>query len=239
MPIAAMRMRNGLSTPPSDTDPFYANVSLLLHADGVTNTAVFTDNSPRVKVPAYVGTTLLSDQQKKYGPTSLRIFNGGDRLQYAEHEDFGTGDGAFTVEAWVRLNEVTNYINNVFDTRSPSRTGVGLWVGGGRFGLPPNLIGFSSNSAVLAYGGTIPTDGSFVHVRWTRDTDRWTRGYINGVLAFEHLDNRVLASLASLVIGADAFGTADQVAFGYIDEVRFTKGVDRGGGLPSSPFPNS
>ena len=219
-------------------DPAWDHVGLLLHAEGAPGTNTFVDSSSRPKTPVYVGGAKLSSAQKKYGNTSILIASAADRLQYAEHEDFGTGAGPFTAEAWVRLTDVTSYINNVFDTRSSSHTGVGLWVGGGRYGLPQRQIGYSSNTTSLAMGGTIPTDGSFVHCRWTRDANNVMRGFINGTLAFEHTDNRTLASAAPLVVGADAFGTSDQVSFGYIDEARFAKGVDRGGGLPTAPFPN-
>lgn len=221
-------------------DPYYANVSLLLHCDGVNGGTSFPDNSPSPKTPTVYGSAITSTADKKFGTASLYQSTTGDRLGYSPSADFAMGTGDWTIEMWSGLLDVGGRVNNVIDLRAPGYTGIGCFIGGGSFGQPPNVIGCSSNSAVLATGGDL-TGLVFPHIAWSRQSGT-IRAFINGVQVFSVADSRDYGSSSPLTIGADGFGTSGQVALGYMDEIRITKGVARYTANftpPSSPFPDS
>lgn len=93
---------NGGSSPP--TDPYFADVSLLLHMEGADESTTFTDSSDIGHTVTAAGNAQIDTSTSPYASgTSCGLFDGtGDYLEIADDSslDFGTGD--FTVEGWVR-----------------------------------------------------------------------------------------------------------------------------------------
>ena len=56
-------------------DPYFQNVSLLMHMDGTNGGATFTDSSNYAMVPTVVGGTVTSTSQFKFG-TASAYYNG-------------------------------------------------------------------------------------------------------------------------------------------------------------------
>ena len=96
-------------TPKNETthlgDVNYANVSLLLHADGVNNSTTILDNSSVPKIVATVGNAKISTAQSKFGGSSL-VFDGvGDSLTVPSSTAFQFGASTpFTIEFWVNFS---------------------------------------------------------------------------------------------------------------------------------------
>jgi hypothetical protein len=226
------------------TDPYYANVSLLLHCEGSNGGTTFTDNSPSPKTPTISGTGSIttSTTHAKYGSTGIWVNSAtaAVAMDYATDAGFGFGSGDFTMEAFVYSNNTSSLINTIFDTRDGSHTGICFWMGGGVFSQPANVLGISSNSAVLATGGTVAAN-TWVHLAIAR-SGTTLKGFVDGVQAFSITDSRTYASSAPCRFGLDYAATAAQNLLGYVDELRITKGVARyttGFTPPSSAFPNS
>lgn len=221
-------------------DPYYANVSLLLHCNGTDGSTSFTDNSPSPKTPSVVGSSRISTAQSKFGGASFENPNNSSRLQYATDPAFGFGSGDFTIEMFANMANISSRVNNVFDTRSPGSTGIGFFLGGGDYAQPANVIGCSSNTGVLGVGGNL-SGLVFPHVALSRESGT-LRAFVNGVMVFSVGDGRTYSSSAPLYLGADGFGTTGQVAIGFMDEIRITKGVARYTSNftpPAAPFPDS
>jgi hypothetical protein len=226
------------------TDPFYSSVSLLLHGEGSNHSNTFTDNSPSPKTPTVSGSGVaeISTTNFKYGAASIGLGTAGTpaALDYASNAVFGFGSGDYTLEAFVRSLNTASNINVIFDTRNASTTGVCFWMGGGVASQPGNVLGVSSNSAVLATGGTVSANTWF-HCALTR-SGTTLRGFVDGVQVFSLTDSRTYATSAPCRLGVDYAASTGQALQGWLDEVRITKGVARYTANftpPSSAFPNS
>ncbi len=92
------------------TDPYFADVSLLLHMEGTNGSTTFTDSSSIGHTVTAAGNAQIDTSTSPYaGGTSCGLFDGtGDYLSVPDGVslDFGTGD--FTVEGWVRAASFAN-----------------------------------------------------------------------------------------------------------------------------------
>ena len=79
-------------------DPFFANVSLLLHCDGSNGSTSFPDNSPSPKTVTAASGAQVSTSVVKFGTGSV-FMNGGELQLPASNDFILTGD--FTLECWI------------------------------------------------------------------------------------------------------------------------------------------
>jgi hypothetical protein len=80
-------------------DPYYQNVSLLIHCDGSNGSTTITDSGPKGKSPSSVnGDAKISTAQSKFGGASLLLDGSGDYINYGDDADFEFGSSDFTVE---------------------------------------------------------------------------------------------------------------------------------------------
>lgn len=219
-------------------DPFYQQVSLLLHMDGGEGSNVFTDNSPRVKTVTSPLSGIQRNDIVKFGASSaffagtqyyLNVVNDGT--------DFTFGGDPFTIEMWVRPTAGTN--GALWD-QSVSASGVSL--------RTPVLS--INGTSIKYYIGNPGASGAIIQGAIT--LDQWshvalcklpgnTRLYVNGVqvgTTFVDTQNYIQGSPNGF-IGKHQFTTGSFA--GHIDELRITKGVSRYDGdftPPTKPFPN-
>lgn len=214
-------------------DPFFANVSLLLHGEALV------DSSASAKTLTAVGNASVSATQKKYGSNSLAFDGTGDLITAPNSVDFDFVSGAFTAEFFLF---VTGYSAGVLvskransATYSPFQVYVDAT---GHLGALASTNGTSWGLNLLA----TPVFGTGVwrHLALVRSGSAWTV-YQDGISVLSGtLAGTLMTNTAPLCIGANADTT---MSFnGYIDEVRITKGVARYTANftpPSVPFPDS
>ena len=217
---------------PTGGDPYFANVSLLLHMDGSNGSTTFTDSSPAPSTISAYGNAAISTAQKQFGTGSLALDGGSANYLTAPANtklDMGAGD--FTIECWVRLNSMPtgeSYPNAkyIFGT-GPANSGNGSQLYIGSTNLKFDLTSDGSGEVVGGHGMTTNT---WYHVAVTRFSHSF-RGFVNGT----QVGSTVTRSSASSWqggynwgIGAAEPGTSLAANFnGYIDELRITKGVAR------------
>lgn len=219
------------------TDPDFDDVVALLHFDGEDESTTFTDVTGKTWTAA--GDAQLDTAQKKFGTASLSLDGTGDYISAESAADFGFGDGDYTLECWARASNVTTRVNGLLDTRTAANTGVQFFFGGGQFTVPASRIGCSSNTGILATGGTVSAN-TWHHVAIAREGTT-IRGFVDGALAFSVTDSRTYAAASTCFVGADYAGTAAQRFGGHIDDVRITKGLARYTEAftpPAAPFPD-
>ena len=219
------------------SDPYFANVSLLLHMDGTGS--AFVDSSPSPKaINASYGSPTQSTTKSKFGGKSLYL-NGSSSIaaQASSAFDFGAGD--FTIEFWVLFDSVA----------SGQRVAGGDQQSGGSY----NWALFTTVSGRLDYYmstgtpwdiangqqfGSVATD-QWYHVALVRNGTTIT-GYLNGVAGSSVTSSSALASNST---NGPHFGFATGGYFnGYVDDVRITKGVARYSTTftpPTAAFPDS
>jgi hypothetical protein len=87
----------------AQTDPNFANVSLLLHFDGADASTTFTDRSANGHTPTVNGNAQIDTAQSVFGGASGLFDGTGDYLSYADHASFDLGTGDFTIEFRLRV----------------------------------------------------------------------------------------------------------------------------------------
>lgn len=214
-------------------DPYWADVSSLLHFDGPNGSTTFTDETGKSWSAA--GNAQLSTTGPKFG-SACGLFDGtGDYISTTSHADFGFGAGDFTIEGWAYRTATGDRC--IFDNRNGSSTGIGVYAtvsAGGTGGLA-----VASNTAVMARAPDTTPSASWYHWAVAR-SGTTLRGFVNGVQELSVTDSRTYASSAPCVIGATYLAGAG--FSGRLDEIRITKGVARYTSAftpPTAPFPNS
>lgn len=221
-------------------DPYFANVSLLLHMDGTNGSTTFTDNSPNAFTVTPAGNAQITTATAKFNQSA--VFDGtGDYLTVPNNTAFDFGSGDFTIECFVYLAGArdTGIINK---GSWPSATSSFMLYYGGSGELAMYM---SSNGSSWDIGPVLlnssPTTATWHHAAVARQGTA-IRAFFNGVLA-----GSSATSSAALHSNTKAvyIGSGDAGGHGFggnIDEVRLTKGVARYTATftpPAAPFPNS
>lgn len=210
-------------------DPYIANVSLLLHGDGVNGSTTFTDNSPNPKTISVVGSTAISTAQSKFGGASIRFDGSASQLATSTSTELAFGTGDFTVECFIRINVAKPYGFIYLTTGSSTNLLLAFGSNG------QTLRVFVSGSVIDLNGPTSLSLNTWHHVAVTRSGST-VRVFLNGVIEESGTCSSDFTS-TSAIIGE----TLDPID-AYIDELRVTKGVARYTGAftpPTAAFENA
>lgn len=219
-------------------DPYFANVSLLLHMDGANGGVVFIDSSANA-LPVVQFQAMTSNTQVKFGPTS-GFFNGNHyvSVDHAAPLELSTGD--WTVEGWLNIGTLGS--NSIVIIKAVG-TGFYPWqlyydatghLIFGAFDTTPSLLFTITAATGLAAGG-------WHHWAMTRQGSTFTL-WVDGVSAGTASSSAALYTNASAGVFCGASGNSTVAMIGYQDDVRITKGVARytaGFSVPTQAFPNS
>lgn len=220
--------------------PASSPTKLLCHFNEPNTSTLFYDQTG--KAMTTVGNAQIRSDQSRFGGTSGRFDGSGDRVTVPDSSDWDIGTAPYTLEAFVRLS-----------TKITEQTFVTHWTGT----VAVSQFAFYLESGVLkmrfGYGGSFvdigaawtPTLGVWYHVAVDRDAGGVTRVYVDGV-AIASASTQSAAPNACpdpLVIGAIGIyaGFPAYDFNGWMDELRFTKGVARYAGNftpPVAPFAN-
>lgn len=217
-------------------DPYFANVSALLHMDGADGSTTFTDQTG--KVWTRVGTPDIDTAFFKYGTASGDFSATGNYIHTPADTSLNLGTGEFTLELWLRPGGLTggSYRALLADFLYPTAGGWTLY----RNGV---AIEFWKGGAKVAEKTTGISESVWNFVTVVRRNDAGTmktRVYINGVGGTEVTDSTNYSNnrlqIAHVLSGSHFYG------FGHFDEVRVTKGVARYTAdftPPAAAFPDS
>ena len=241
--IAAQR-RRGASVPVND--PYFANVTLLLHGDGADNSTVFTDSSPDARVITRSG-AYISTARSKFASASMFFDGASDYIQTTHDDEFSWASTDFTLEYFffniaqsnmthfAHASPTTEAVYWSFGTNSEGRLRLYYWTG--------------VQQVVLGSG--VMSLGEWHHAAFTVSGNT-IRIFADGVLQATATRVTTVAPVAGypIIIGARNTTYASssfpydgvKSHYGHIDEVRVTKGVARYVAdftQPTAPFPNS
>lgn len=198
-------------TPPTSPLTAITNTSLLLN---FTNGGII-DNAAKNDLET-VGNAQISTSVKKYGTGSMAFDGSGDYLSTpnGSWSAFGTGD--FTVECWLNFNSSAG-AQGIVHSSSTSGGNFGFSFFGGRIYI------FTVGGPGINFAYTIST-GSWVHFALVRSGTTLTV-YAGGTSIGSSGFTNNVSGTANTIIGAEAGPTS--YFNGYIDDLRFTKGVAR------------
>lgn len=217
-----------------ETDPYWSNVSNLLHFNGSNNSTTFTDEKSTTwtSIGAIISTTT-----SMFGGGS-GYFNGTSAYIYASSKPvFGLNN--FTVEFnfyQIPGGPSTQYICCVYGILNNQRS----------WGIPitdtGNIYAFLSttgSSANIQINGGAVTQSTWHHCALVRNGVVFTL-YIDGVsVGSTSNSDSLFNSTSPLIVGKE--DTASWFFNGYIDELRITNGVARYTSSftqPASQFPD-
>jgi hypothetical protein len=156
----------------------------------------------------------LDTAQKKFGSSSLLLDDATtDYLSIPTSTEFGFGTGAFTVECWIRPDDVSAGDRHIFDMRDS-----GADANAGRLYIATNQVRFNiGGSDVVTSGATTLSADTWYHIAITRSgTD--LKLFVDGSEAGSTTNSTDLGSTKRLFIGADFAGS--NPFSGHIDEFR-------------------
>jgi hypothetical protein len=94
-------------------DPYWSNVSLLLHMNGTDGSTTFTDVTG--KTVSVFGNTQIDTAQSKFGGASGLFDGNGDYLTVPASTGLNLSSGDFTVEAWIYVTALTASTQTIID----------------------------------------------------------------------------------------------------------------------------
>ncbi len=228
------------------TDPNFANVVLLVHAD-----STFADSSSANRSPTVNNATInTSIKQFGAGSGSFGPSNATAYVTYPNSSDFNFGSGDFTVECWFRrAGSNAGFTGGVCHDQIGGTRGWLMFKNDGS--APSQGFGFAIYSGATVYAvqeASAPSTGTFRHYAAVRDGNT-LRLYRDGVQVASASVTGVSFNNCSepLVLGTlwgIATPTVNSSCDGYLDDIRITKGVCRYPSgttftAPTAAFPDS
>ena len=219
----------------STTDPYFNNVALLVHGDGVSYTTPILDNNTFVdsSANALILSRSGTPTQGTFSPFSnagwSAYFNGTTAsLSVPDNANLNFGTGNFTIEAWV-------YQLSSSGTQHLVHQGAGGTNYQARFSITWNSTQWVYNLSSDGYSfgiangvsmGTNPGLNTWFHIALVRNGNVFTP-YINGIAGTTTTSTlAVNAYLTPLLAIGNAFGAGGDSFFnGYISNVRIVKGT--------------
>jgi hypothetical protein len=211
----SVAQRAGIWPSTPATDPNFANVSLLLHADGTNGSTSFTDFSSNAHTITVYGNAQVTTTSPKFGTGALLCDGSGDSLSAPSHTSLTFGTGDFTIEAWIRLNAFSAR-QFVFSRRDSSGFSLAILADGRLTGITPNVNSLAEASATMA-------TNTWYHTAYTRSGSTNTL-WLNGSSVATSTNSEDGLSGTSFIGSRD--GSTESVD-GRIDDLRITKGVAR------------
>jgi hypothetical protein len=205
-------------------DPYFENVSLLLHMDGSNGGTTFTDVIGNTITRS--GNTNTSTTQKKFGTASGYFDGNGDYLS-ATAANCDVTSGAFTIEAWLYTTSLAANSGLFFLgslTTNDNRIQIDYKTDGS---VAFFLESVGSNTFVNAPAGSITTN-TWYHIAAVRDAANECRLYLDGTSVGTPVTQSFsIGSRTTANIGTARNGGVQRYATGYIDDFRLTKGIAR------------
>lgn len=228
----------------ADSDPYYANVVLLLHCDGADGSTTFADSSGSAHTVTANGVA-VDTTDKQFGTGSALLNGGTDRLQISDSTDFDVGLSAepWTFECWLNLANTSG--TNFLFSRGGGFSGwnsVSGWMYVFYLSGPTIYLQYWNGSTfVTGSAASGMSAGTWYYVGLVSDGAS-IKCYIDGSLKWT-ISSATIAKPSGtnlIAVGGAANAYAASSFQWQMDEIRLTKGVARDvTSVPTAAFPDS
>jgi len=227
-------------------DPFFSQVSLLLHMNGASGATTFTDSSASTVTVTRYGNAQVGSTSK-FG-SGAALFDGtGDYLSLptGAHTNFGTND--FCVECWVRPAALAA-TQALFASQDNSADSAPIFR---MLLLTSGLLYFTVRGGSLTTAVDITSSASISVNQWSHIALSRASGvfrmYVNGTLSASNTPSPAATlnlTLPMFIGSGNVSGTSTWELNGLIDEFRITNGTARGYAgstitVPTAAFPDA
>jgi hypothetical protein len=213
---------------------------LMIHSDTTNGDTTFTDSSSSAHSITPSGNVHHSAAEARFGSTSISFDGIGDFLSIPFNENFSFGSGDFTIDTWIRFNDVsgTRAICGQY-TPPGEQKYFSLEYNGGSNRLTFYNYGDDAYKVYL-YTNWTPSINTWYHIALARSGDTYHL-FINGVSQSLTLGSGSYSNILADVAADLTIGSSMTASYlnGYIDEFRVSKGIARwtaGFEPPSSPY---
>lgn len=235
-------LRNGLISAAGgvgEADPYFSDVSLLLHGDGTNGSTTIIDSSSNSQTITLNGSTAISTTQSKFGGASIAFDGNRDWLYPSDHTQFIFGTDDFTVEMWVYPTDISTF-TYFYDSRPFNVNGPYVSIA---INNVDGVLFYVANSDLRIRGTTAVTTSTWHHIAVSRSGTS-TKMFLNGTQeGSTYTDSTNYTTVSGRpLIGANSFSNVVFDLDGYMDDVRVTKGVARYTSNftpPTAAFPDS
>jgi hypothetical protein len=202
-------------TPPTSPLTAIANTSLLTN---FTNAGIL-DNTGFNALET-VGNAQIDTTVKKYGTGAMKFDGSGDGLRMANSPALTFGSENFTVEAWIYVTS-GSVVQQIIGSHESGTAASWLF-----YLFSDNKLRLLVNSTTYAESASGISLNQWVHVAGTREGNN-LYVYVNGVKSTgQSFTGSVNANSYPITIGIDQDGD-ETPFFGYIDDLRITRGIAR------------
>lgn len=221
--------KSRLNTGVSDSDIYFNNVILLMHADGEDGSTNFIDSSKNTKIITAYNQAQLSSAQKVFGSSSMYFNSETSHARITPNADFTFNTDDLTVEFFAKYSSYSGA--RPFGMFNGQIGVLQLYIVGGQLGI-------ETNDSAGGIGGSVPLN-TWTHIAASKEGGV-IRTFVGGNKVYEYTDTRALVAPTTININQYGVGSG-YGGVGYIDEVRVTRGVARYTSnfiAPTKPFPN-
>jgi hypothetical protein len=207
---------NDLDLSVGSTDPFYSDIQILLKGEGTNGGTTITDSGPNNLSVATNNGATTSTAAFKYGsasllfPDSSLFTNKGITYSIPSGQTLGTGD--YTIELFFNLATASTRSHTILQI--DNNTGTLLIDAQGAIRWLNQIFGPNFNVSTLTWH----------HLAVTRESSS-VKVFFNGVQQGSTVTSTVNHTFSTLYVGRELDG--DRGLWGYVDELRITKGVAR------------
>ncbi|MDP6771092.1 MAG: hypothetical protein QF704_10385, partial [Anaerolineales bacterium] len=209
------------------TNGFYQKYGGTELADSFEDSANHTAHTVTANGNAHTDTTI-----KKFGTASAQFDGTDSSLSFGlPTEDWNVGSGDFTIDMWVYLTDATpaysQYLFTAWDSVTRTNCTFLTWLSG----TGSQVVNFrwvaGTNLYSCASSSTLST-GQWYHLAFVRNGSNG-RIYINGVQDGTEISNSSTANDTTMTarVGMLSNTPNNNWLEGYIDELRFSKGIAR------------
>lgn len=215
----------------SESDPYFNNVSLLLHMDGTQGSQSFTDSSSNNYTVTANGNAQIDTTIKQFGTGSASFDGDGDYIVIPDDTslNFSSSDD-FTIEGWIYFNSLSDGIALISKGQNGTQGWTLYYYSGTLYlGVP-----YVSNDISATF---TPSLNTWYYLACSRQSGT-VRLFIDGIKVAESSNSVTYSSVSPARIG---FSHSNNYLNGYVDEIRITKGIGRYTANftpPTVPFPN-
>jgi hypothetical protein len=241
------------SVTPAALDPYWANVTLLVHG----NTTGADSSTKGNTLTATATNATINTSTYKFGGGSFQnTGNSGSAPAYYWYNtapaanSFNFGTGAFTIEFFCIVSSTPRASEGGIISTADRSANVGVEITARGVGLGNGNVGTSWFYDVAGWRSVL-IDGSWHYVVMQRDGSGNWRVYLDGALFQSGTGSTDNINTNQILVGL-AYSNGEYAMNGYIDELRVTYGVARypssitsalagvtvSGGVPTAQFPN-
>lgn len=222
------------------TDPYFANVSLLLTGQGTVNSRVIVDSSINSwNITNGTNSISYSANNPKVGTTSIAFPGIGSYLRIPQAGVANFGSGNWTIEGWMKFSSAATYqtilwLNGVPGANAYGGVRLDISNGAGNANKLRILIGYTGVgwATTNLYSTTLLSNNIWYYFTLVRNGATVTL-YVNGVAEGTYnIGANSIYSAAENWIGAKNTGSAgtplvNTPMTGNIEQLRITTGVAR------------